>query len=264
MGRIFLPRLDLICIVLIVISSVVTAQDDYFVFQISGKPMLNSQHPVKRGEVFRNLDTYILKRKDTVFLINRSGELFELNKPTSYTYNSISKYRKRFDSKSLSALYFTYVWKQFSNQKENRQRPGVVYREDRNIRLSEPMDSIKLNVPEIEFVWKNNTDVATVYFHLQDIESNHITKIGTNSSTIILYLDNVILKSERKYKWAVTTKAFPDFSKVKFHAFELLAKEEYAKLQAKMEALTTALKLLGFSSEDIARAICLDYKYCED
>jgi hypothetical protein len=263
MGRIFLSRLDFICIVTIIISSVVTAQDDYFVFQISGKPMLNTQLPVQRGEVFRNLDTYILKRKDTVFLINRSGELFELNKPTSYTYNSISKYRKQFDSKSLSALYFTYVWKQFSNQKENRQRPGVVYRENRNIVLSKPIDSINLNVPEIEFLWKNNTDVATVYFHLQEIGSSHITKIGVNSSTIILYRDNFMLQSGKRYKWTVTPNAFPDFAKATFHTFELLTNEEYIQLEEKMKALTTALKLLGFSSKDIAKAICMDYKYCE-
>ncbi|MFD0796009.1 hypothetical protein ACFQZJ_00940 [Maribacter chungangensis] len=263
MGRLFLPRLGFISVVVLLLSSVVTAQDNYFVFHISGKPMLSTQVPVQRGEVFGNLDTYILKQKDTVFLINRSGELFELNKPTSYTYSSISNYKKQFDRKSLSALYFTYVWKQFSNQKENRQRPGVVYREDRNIRLSQPMDSIKLNVPEIEFLWKNNTDVTTVYFHLQDIESNHITKIGTSSSSLILYRDNVILKPGKRYKWAVTTKAFPDFGKVKFHAFEILTKEEYAKLQAKMKALTTALKFLGFSSKDIANALCMDYKYCE-
>jgi hypothetical protein len=155
------------------------------------------------------------------------------------------------------------VWKQFSNQKEIRQRPGVVYREERTIKLSEPMDSIRFNVPAIEFSWRNNTDISKVYFHLQDLDNNHISKIGTTTNSITLYRDNVLLQSGRSYKWTVTTQAFPDFGKLEFNSFELLTKEAYERLKIKMKTLKKALLVLGFSEEDIKTAICLDYKFCE-
>ena len=59
--------------------------------------------------------------------------------------------------------------KKFTNQQEIRQRPGVVYREERNIKLLTPIDSIRWNVPDIVFSWKNTTDSTKVYFHLEDL-----------------------------------------------------------------------------------------------
>lgn len=264
MGRIFLSRLKQICLLILAMSNLLEAQEPYYVFQKSGTPILNAEFPVRRGEMLSVLDTLKVKKSDTIFLINEVGEVFELNSPANYAYNNIHAYKKQSDRKSLSVAYFIFVWKQFSNQKQVRQRPGVVYRENRGIILTKPMDSIQWYLSEIEFSWNNNTDAEIMYFHLQKKSSEHITKIGTRSNSLILYRDNVILRPGEHYKWAVTEEAFPDFATVRFNSFKLLTKSEYTEFKDNMKALTTGLQLLGFSKEDIRRAICLDYKFCEN
>lgn len=264
MARILLSRLKQVCFITLSTVTLLEAQEPYFVFQKSGTPIINTEAPLRRGEMIGGLDTLMIKQFDTVFLINQVGEVFELNSPASYTYNIIKDFRKVSDRKSLSVAYFTFVWKQFSNQKEIRQRPGVVYREDRGIVLTKPMDSIQFYVPEIEFTWNNKTDTKKVYFHLQQENSEHILKIGTTSNSIVLYRDQVVLRAGTRYKWAVTEEAFPDFRLVNFNSFKLLTKSEYVAFKEKMKALTTGLELLGFSEKDIKRAICLDYKFCEN
>lgn len=261
MGRLFLPRLGFVCFLLL--SNLAMAQNSFYVFKKTGQPFFSMDLPVQRGAVFKNTDTLTLKELDTVFLINKLGQLFELKEPRTYAYNSLHRYRKQSADDSFSAKYFSYVWKQFTNQQESRQQPGVVYREERNIKLSQPMDSIKWYVPEIMFTWQNRTDTLNTYFHLQDMETKHITKIGTTSNSLVLYRDNLILKSGRSYRWTVTTTPFPDFNEVKFNSFELLTNEAYLELKKEMEALTLALQILGFSEGDIKTAICMDYKFCE-
>jgi hypothetical protein len=218
---------------------------------------------VQRGAVFKNSDTLTLRKLDTVFLIKQLGELYELNEPRTYAYNSLQRYRKQSGNESFTSKYFSYVWRQFTNQQESRQQPGVVYREERNIKLSQPIDSIKWYFPEMTFSWKNHTDSITTYFHLQDLESKHITKIGTSSNSLILYRDNLILKPGKSYRWTVTTSPFPDYNEVRFHNFEFLSKATFLELKKEMETLIVALKILGFSEDDIKTAFCMDYKFCE-
>ncbi|WP_405399907.1 hypothetical protein [Maribacter sp. Asnod2-G09] len=263
MGRLFLSRLGFICFMLLLFSNMAIAQNSFYIFKKSGQPFFNVDLPVQRGAVFRKSDTLTLRKLDTVFLINRLGELFELKEPRGYSYNSLQNFRKKSENESFTSKYFSYVWRQFTNKQESRQQPGVVYREDRNIKLTEPMDSIKWYVPEINFSWENRTDSLTTYFHLQDLDTNHITKLGTTSNSLILYKDNLILKPGKSYRWAVTTSPFPDFNEIKFNNFELLTKESHSELKKEMEALILALKILGFSEDDIKKAICLDYKFCE-
>lgn len=263
MGRLFLSRLSLFCIISMLISNCAFAQNTFYIFKKSGQPYFKIDLPVQRGSVFNNSDTLTLSKIDTVLLINNLGELFELNEPRTYVYNTLHKYRKRSNNNSLTSKYFSFVWKQFTNRQKSRQRPGVVYREERDIKLNQPMDSIKWYVPEILFSWQNRTETITTYFHLQNIETKHITKIGTSSDSLILFRDNTILESGNKYQWAVTTEPFPDFNTIRFNNFELLTQEAYLKLKSKMKALKQALGLLGFSEEDIKEVICLDYKFCD-
>lgn len=262
MGRLFLSRLGF-GILFLILSNGAVAQDNYYVFKKSGQPFFNMNISLQRGGIFSTTDTLTLRKQDTVFLINRLGELFELKEPGAYAFSRLRSHRKLSSDDSFAKKYFSYVWKQFTNQQEIRQRPGVVYREKRNIELLSPMDSIRWYVPEIEFLWNNKTDAVTTYFHLQDLDSKHFTKIGTTSSSLVLYRDNVILKSGKNYRWTVSTEPFPDFNGVKFNSFQLLTRDAYVQLKQEIDTLIVALKLLGFSEKDIKKAICLDYKFCE-
>jgi len=264
MGRLFFSRL-VGCIILFVLGfNYGFAQKNYFVFKKMGRPVFNINDPVLRGSVFDDSDVLKLHNKDTVYLVDELGELFELKEPKEYEYSSIVEYRKKENIDSFTRKYFSYVWKQFTNQQKTRQRPGVVYREDRSIKLLSPIDSVKYYLPDIKFMWKNNTDSTKVFFHLEDQLTKHIFKIGLAGNEIHLYRDHFILENGHKYKWAVTKEPYPNFKEVKFNSFELLDKAVYLVLKEEMETLTIALKLLGFSDEDIKTAICLDYKFCEN
>ncbi len=262
MGRLFLSRLVFgICVLML--NNWVVGQDNYYVFKKSGQPFFNINVSLQRGGHFSQTDTLTLRKKDTVFLINRLGDLFELKEPGSYVFTTLGSYKKLSSDDSFTKKYFSYVWKQFTKQQEIRQRPGVVYREKRNIELLSPMDSIRWHVPQIEFSWNNKTDAVTTYLHLQDLDSKHFTKIGTTSSSLVLYRDNVILTSGKNYRWAVSKEPFPDFSELEFNSFKLLPRGAYLQLKEEMDTLTVALKLLGFSEKDIKKAICIDYKFCD-
>lgn len=263
MARIFLSRLGFVCTVLLLCSNWALAQNKFYVFKKTGEPFFKIDTPIQRGTVFKNTDTLTLHKLDTVYLINQLGELFELNKPQQYVYSALQKYRKQSDNESFTSKYFSYVWRQFTNQQNTRQQPGVVYREKRGVTLLEPKDSIKMNVPKIEFSWKNSTDSLTTYFHLQDLETKHITKIGTSSNTLILYRDNTVLKPGHRYQWTVSTTPFPDYKNANFNSFKLLTNEAFIELQKEMKTLVYALKMLGFSENDIKEIICLDYKFCD-
>jgi len=262
MGRLFLSRLG-VGILFCMVTNWTVAQDNYYILKKSGNPFFSKNNSLRRGEVFSDKDTLTLSKQDTVFLINRSGELFELIEPGSYAFNTLRSYKKVSNGNSLAVKYFAYVWKQFTNQQKSRQRPGVVYREKRDIELLTPSDSIRFYAPEIEFSWDNKTDSVSTYFHLQDIDSKHITKIGTSASSLVLFRDNIILGAGKSYRWSVTLEPFPDFNEVKFNSFELLKRNAYLKLKEEMDTLTVALKLLGFSEKDIKKAICIDYKFCD-
>jgi hypothetical protein len=263
MGRLFLSRLGFLCLIAILFANLAIGQNSFYVYKKSGNPFFNASLPVQRGAMFGETDILKLHALDTVFLVNKLGELFELKQPQVYTYESLKDYRKEANNDSFTKKYFSYVWKQFTNQHEIRQMPGVVYRENKKIKLLTPMDSIRWWVPEIKFSWKNDTDNTLVYFHLQDIDTDHITKLGVETNHLILYRDNVILKSGKIYKWAVTTLPFPNFDEVGFNTFELLDREGYEALKKEVHAIKQALKLLGFSEDDIKTAICMDYKFCD-
>tara|TARA_R110002051_G_scaffold180913_3_gene250407 strand:- start:75981 stop:76775 length:795 start_codon:yes stop_codon:yes gene_type:complete len=264
MGRIFLSRLILWSLLLLLGTNLGIAQNDYYVFKKSGKPFFNTDLPVLRGGVFSTSDVLVLHKQDTVLLINKNGELFELKKPNTYSFNTLKYFKKEENTDSFTKKYFSYVWKKFTNQQEIRQRPGVVYREERNIKLLTPIDSIRWNVPDIVFSWKNTTDSTKVYLHLEDLTTKHIFKIGINGNSLHLFIDNIILKNGNSYKWAVTTEPYPDFNDITFNNFELLNRESYMALENEMKALTIALKLLGFSEIDIKKSICKDYKFCQN
>lgn len=261
MGRLFLSCLKLAVLLFFIVSNSATAQKEYFIVEVLGKPLLNKEILKRRGTAFGAMDSLQIQERDTVFLANELGELFELYEPNIYVYKSIESHKKQ-SNNSLSRDYFNFIWKEFSNQKKVRQRPGVVYREERNITLKQPVDSARKYGPEILFSWKNKTGNDSVYFHLQELDSKHITKVGTTSTSLKLFRDYVILKPGVHYKWAVTSLAFPDLGKIKFNSFHLLSTEEHLKLKAKMEALTKALRLLGFSENYVKFAVCMDYKFC--
>lgn len=261
MERIFLSRLIwLACIIGFV--GTIRAQQGYFVFKKKGRPALNLNTLLERGSQLLQSDTLYLGKEDYVLLVNELGELFEIAKPNRYAFSAISDYRRRLDSDSFTEKYFAYVWKQFTNRIKKKQESGVVYREERNVKLISPMDSVMMFAPELRFAWQNTSDTTALYFFLRDLKTGHLTKIGLSGEHIKLTLDNQLLKSGQSYEWSASTEAFPNLNQLKFNRLTLLTKEEFEQLEKEMDALIKAFILLGFNEAEIQEAICQDYKFC--
>lgn len=238
-------------------------QSNYYVFKKQGKPALNTTKLLERGSLFSESDTLFMAAKDYVLLVNELGELFEINKPNKYAFSAVIDYQRKLEADSFTKKYFTYVWKQFTNQLKRKQEAGVVYREERNIQLVSPIDSLRLFSPEVRFKWQNNTDSKEVFFFLRNLNTNHLTKIGLTGNTVLLNLDNLVLKPGETYEWSVATEAFPNLNKLKFNRLKLLTKVDYDKFKQEINTLIKAFTLLGFSEAEIKLAICLDYKFCD-
>ena len=261
MERIFLSRIVGV-LALCFSCSICYGQHNYYVFKKRGKPAANKVEVLDRGSQFLETDTLYLKAQDYVLLVNELGELFEIDKPNTYAFSAIVDYRRKLNADSFTKKYFIYVWEQFTNHAKIKQEAGVVYREERNIKLLSPRDSVKLFAPEVEFSWQNTTDQEGVYFFLRDLKTGHLTKIGLTGNSIILHLDNVLLKPGQAYEWSASTTSFPNLNELKFNLLDMVTKQEFEQLEKEVAALIKAFTLLGFSETEIQEAICIDYKFC--
>lgn len=261
MERIFFSRLigTFLCMLFTQIS---VAQSSYYVFKKSGSPFFSSEKEVERGSYFQNGDTLKLANNDYVMLVNQKGELFELETPNIYTLLEVSNFKLKMEYTSFTKKYFSYIWQQFTNKRKSKQEAGVVYREERNVQQLIPIDSAKVYMQEVWFSWKNNTDKELMYFFLKDVETGHMTKIGTFSDSLLLQLDNYLLKPGKEYEWSVAISSFPNLNNLKFSRLTVLNKEEYQKIAEEVAILVKSFKLLGFTETEIQQAICESYKFC--
>ena len=244
------------------LCNLLVGQNSYFVFKKTGNPFLNDKKLLERGSLFTSSDTLYMAEKDSILLVGQAGELYEINSPNAYVFEDVGNYKKELDTDSFTQKYFTYVWKQFTNQYKKKQEAGVVYREERNIEILEPMDSVKMHSPEIRFSWKNKTDIEEVYFMLKELETGHLTKIGVTGNTVLLHMDNQLLRPGKKYSWAVATTSFPNLKELKFNRLDVLTIEEHDDLKHEIKTVMATLQVLGFSENEIRQAICMDYKFC--
>ncbi len=260
MERIFLSRL--VGLVFFFITGSMCFGQNYYVFKKRGKPAINTTKVLDRGGVFSAADTLHMGENDYVLFVNKIGELFELTDANIYAFSAITDYKKKLENESFTKKYFVYVWQQFTNQHKRKQEAGVVYREERNVALVSPIDSVRTGSPEVKFSWNNKTDKEELFFFLRDLKTKHLTKIGLTGNEILLNVDNFILKPGQTYEWSVSDAAFPNLNELQFNQLNVLTKEQYEELLKEMNTIITAFKFLGFSEAEIQEVICLDYKFC--
>lgn len=242
------------------------AQNDFFVYKTEGAPkmMLNDTlRNLTKGTRINNKCSINIKSDDKLLFINEFGQLFKLANAGTYFFKDLKNLNAIKDKSSFTKKYFTYVWKQFTNNTGNKVKTGVVYRTDNIVLMQQPADSIKIYFPEIQFSWNRDEEKdETLYFILKEKSKNHITKIGTNNTSLTLFIDNQLLKRGKEYQWAVSKTKYPNFEKVKFYSFELLDSKQFKAIQEELSELTKDLEKLGFNSSEIKKMICEDYKVC--
>lgn len=262
MGKLYLIPRQIIVFTLFFYSIISHAQNNYIVYKQFGTPKLKIKDSIKninKGSIFSENQELVLTKKDSLLLIDAKGKVYCIKTKGRYTFNQIKKYPVATENTSFTKKYFSYVWKQFTNNNSNKSKVGVVFRNN-NIILLQPSDSVKLFTSEIKFTWASNFSES--YFHLKNTQNNHITKFGVSGNFITLFLDNNLLKSGVNYQWAIADKKFPNLEELEFYNFTLLTTEEYIALKPNIDAFTKDMKNLGFSAIEIKESLCNDYKIC--
>lgn len=241
------------------------SQNEFFVYLLKGEPYIeqnDSIKPIYKGSILSKGAKLIINKKDVVHYIDDKGELYKVSKSGKYKFKDLKKIDTKKNSSSFSKTYLTYLWKQFTNEIANKKnKSGVVYRGDDILLMQTPVDNAKVYASEIRFKWKavlNKT--KNYYFFLKDVETGTVTKFGTPTNELTLFIDNTILKQGKSYQWTITETKYLDLNKAEFYNFKLINTSEFQAFEPKIKELTTFLKSLNLSKKEIKATICEDYK----
>ena len=243
------------------------SQETFFAYKVKGEPYVEANDSIKSITKGSNLGPFVsvtLNKNDILHFINDSGNIYVLNNPGKYSYSDLQMTPAIKDNSSFSKKMFSYMWKEFTNNTASRNdKKGVVYRGDDIILMQYPADSVKIYYDEIKFEWDQIKDkTKDYYFILKDCETDRITKIGTRSTSISLFVDDSILREGGCYKWTITETKFPNYKNTVFYSFKILKQTEFEALDIEIESISKFLLELGFTNEEIKIVLCQDYKLC--
>jgi hypothetical protein len=264
MEKLFFSKLTLVLFVFA--SFKAQSQDSYVIFKIVGKPILNSSKQLTKGSILKSNDTITLQGKDSVLIIDDSGELYEVPDSTpnknEYAMLEINKYKTSKEVTSFSKKYLSYVWKQFSKKDSTGEHIGVVYRSNLDSIMLKPFDSVKLYLPEVKFSWRPNNTDQPIYFLLKEKGNDFIHKIGVNGNGLVLFVDKKVLVPGKEYLWSISNEKYPNLNNIDFYYFSLLDKNSFENKKSELTNLISDLELLGLSQTEIKDILCKDYKLC--
>lgn len=257
-------RLKLLYVISIMLSCLsLYGQEQLMIYSVKGEPEIqqdiNGVKKAAKGFVLSSKDVAILKPSDTLLIISNDGKGYQLTKAGSYAYKDVFKNEIKYESSSFTSKFFSYVWDEFSNNRKQKAKIGVVYRNDRLV-IIEPLDASKLFTSEIRFEWESEFEEN--YFHLKNMENNHVTKIRLKGNSLSLFVDNNLLKRGVTYQWAISKEKFPDLNQIQFYTFSLVTTKEFNELKTDLAEFKTEMKRLGFNDNEIKLSLCNDYKLC--
>src|SRR5690606_17019437 len=120
------------------------------------------------------------------------------------------KYRKEKSEESFTSKYFSYVWRQMSQEEKSRTHTGNVYRDALIDILVMPADSVSIFKNEVVFTWEAQQDTDQYYFFLKNQQTKTFSKIKLGGNSITLYPGSNLLEKGSAYSWGVATTEYPD------------------------------------------------------
>jgi hypothetical protein len=240
-------------------------QNDFFVHFYKGVPFVeqhDSIKPISRGSIIEKDAKLIINKKDVVHLIDDKGEVYKISKTGKYKRKELKKLDPEKNSSSFSKSFFTSLWIQFTNAAASKKnKSAVVYRGDDIFLMQNPIDSAKVYTSEIRFEWKSvPKKTKDYYLIIKDVETGAISKFGTPTNELTLFVDDINLKQSKSYQWAITETKYAHENELSFFNFSILNKSEFKAIEPDIKELTKYFKLLGLSKKEIKATISEDYK----
>src|SRR5690606_5625709 len=235
-----------------------SSAQEYAVFKASGKPTLTEGSktlPITKGAILKT-GKVSLSNKDALVMVNNKGNVFEIAAPGKYAIEEFPKHQKKNPDENFSAKYFSYVWRQISQEETTRTHTGNVYRESLIDILNIPADSASIFKNEVTFTWQPQKNSGQYYFFLKNKETKTISKMKIGGNSITLYPGSNLLEKGETYYWGVATTEYPDFTRIKMNQLNYLNNEQFENKKEEMSKLVGNLKSIGFSESEIAEQLC--------
>lgn len=236
----------------------IASQTQLCVIEINGNPHVQLKQDYKtigKGFVYKPEQTIQLETNEAIKFIDDSGDIYELLAPGSYDFNSIIKHKINTQKASVTKKYFSYLYKKMINDFETNSNAGVVYRSDELGFLLEPQNESQIIKDSISFLWTND-EHKLVTFKLTNEKTNTSILIKTNASSMVLNVDENILKKGTTYSWNIVEAKDQN----KPHVFLVLDKNKTTELSKKIEVFKKELLELGFNKEKMNNLIADHFK----
>ena len=261
MGKLLFSKL--IMLFAMFMGLAVMAQEQYCVFKVEGKPMLNDSIPLQKG-VFINTGQFLkLDEKDKVVLLDETGAIYELDKKMYIPFKNIEKFTKRPEQTSFTLKYLKFIWDKLW-QEEEKENIGVVFRSDWASIPLKPADSVFIYGSDVVFNWQEKQTDETNYLFLRNNDEKEYLKLSTNGNTLTLPVNDKILKSDSSYYWSVSSEREPEMKDLYFHSFYLLGEDSFNLKMREFKEVWKEFEALGFTEDEIKNSFCEDKGLCFD
>jgi len=252
--------------VFILLSHTLHAVQDLIVYKVKGEPYVmvkDSVASIAKGSVLNSETTLVMKRDDELLYLDSKGEIFELHETGQFSTQELQQRMAFKENSTFTQKLFSYVWKELTLAMATRNnKSGVVYRGDALVLMRYPADSLTIYKRNIRFEWESIEGKEKDYFFiLKDVTDGNQAIIGTPATSMVLNVDNFLLKDGHDYEWTITETKYPD-SKTRYYSFKLGTEEDYKSIVPQIKEISATLKKLGLTKSEIREAICMDFKIC--
>ncbi|NKI30990.1 hypothetical protein [Croceivirga thetidis] len=262
MGKLLFSRLMILTCLLL--SLIVKGQEDsYYVFHVTGEPMLNDSLVLAKGMFVAKDNFLTLGENDELLLSDQNGALYEIKKKVTLPYGRIAHYKKKEVQENGVVKYLKFVWKKLWEKRSN-DNVGVVFRASNSTIPLYPLDSVSVFGKELNFSWKPTQDGGRHYFYLQQAGSEQMLKLATNGTYLELPIGGDLLENGKEYQWAISSDDNQEAAYLEFLSFDLMNQEDFETRMKEYKPLIAEFEALGVSEEIIKESLCRDLNFCFD
>lgn len=238
------------------------AQDSLCVYHIEGTIFLQSStesKPLFKGDLLTKKDKLKLLPESQLTAIDNTGKVYTAANQGIYSFDDLLGSLQQDEHSSLTTKYFKYIWDELLNNADNPTLIAGVFRG--NELMTFPKDSSFIASKKITFKW-NKSETDLYYLFIINTQTEEVIKIETDGSQIALFIENPIFYDGNIYKWAISTKSFPNLKNIAFNTFTIINKKQYSDLRLKYIDLINDLNMLGLNAQEIGSILCETYGLC--
>lgn len=187
------------------------APPDYIVYFVKGKVVKagSQSTTLKKGDQLLNTDQITLADKAQVVLITKSYTTVQLQKPGTFTLNTLTTSAAQ---TSLTSGYFRYIWSEFMSHHDGPEKNPIHYMKNKGavsrgmpiVQTAIDVDTIYYSAGRLPICWKSEWDLCHVSVYNDEYEGKLLYKEKLDSHLVLINELVSKLQSPGIYYWQVT------------------------------------------------------------